>query len=490
MSTCQQLARSRSGPIHSDPFPIRSIPVHTVGRTDRCKGGAVSEFARVIVIDTAFTQRTTRSGLHASRARRVIPAGISHNVRRAVPYPLAIARAEGPRKWDLDGNDYVDFGMANSSLLLGHNEPAVVEAIVRQAAITTGTCSCHELEVEWAELICQMVPCAERVRFCGTGSEATSLALRVARAATGRRPVVRLAHHYHGWHDHVLAGHSGFFDHPEMRGVAIGDGDVVVVDGDWTDDHLDAAIRAAAPAAVIVEPSGPRWGAAPLRDGLLAAVRRSATACGAVLVFDEVITGFRYAPGGAQQRSGVTPDLAALGKIVSGGLPGGALVGSAALLDELSTDRADPVFHRGTFNANPLSAAAGVATLRIAAKPGTHQALDDTTDRFRVELQRRLDALGAAALVHGEASVFHVHLAAPGQSLPSVGATAAHYLDMSSALVDEFLGGVRERGVDLFSFKGGVLSTAHDDASLERGLDALEATVAALCAAGAVGRHG
>lgn len=442
------------------------------------------------MIDTLFLNRTQRSCAHAQRARQVLPAGISHNVRRAVPYPLAIARAQGARKWDLDGNDYVDFGMANSSLLLGHNEASVVEAIIRQAGLTTGTCSCHELEVEWAEAICQLVPCAERVRFCGTGSEATALALRVARAATGRRTVVRLAHHYHGWLDQVLAGHAGSFEHPEMRGVAIGDGDVVVISGDSTDEALDAAITAVSPAAVIVEVSGPRWGAAPLRDGLLSTLRRVTTACGAVLIFDEVITGFRYAPGGAQQRFGVTPDLTSLGKIVSGGLPGGALVGRAALLEELSTDRPDPLFHRGTFNANPLSAAAGVATLKVVAAPGTHEALDAAAQRFRIELQRRLDAVDALALVHGEASVFHVHLCPPGGSLPDVGSTAEEYLDMSTDLVDQFLAGVRERGVDLFSFKGGVLSTAHDDVTLERGLDALQSAVIALCDAGLVGRRG
>ena len=242
-----------------------------------------------------------------------------------------------------------------------------------QAQVTQGTHwgSSHELEVRWAELVQRLVPCAERVRFTASGTEATHLALRLARAYTGKPKIVRFVGHFHGWHDQVAAGLDVALRRPVPAGIPAGiveqtillpaDDLAAVADTLRTRDDI---------AAVILEASGASWGRCRCRQGFLAGLRAVTTERGVVLIFDEVITGFRWSRGGAQARFGVTPDMCALAKIVAGGLPGGAVAGRADIMDQLDAAAAkaagrEKIAHQGTFNANPLCAAAAVATLSI-----------------------------------------------------------------------------------------------------------------------------
>ncbi len=334
---------------------------------------------------------------------------MTHDVRLTEPFPLAVARAEGPRKWDLDGHELVCYVMGHGALLLGHGHPDVVAAIREQAARSLHPGACHELECEWADLVIRLIPSAERVRFTSSGTEASLLALRVARAATGRDKVVKLPGHFHGWHDQMAIGSDPPFDQPDTAGLptALADSARVVP---AHADAIAAVLGARDVAAVILEPTGAAWGTVPFDDGFLATARRLADDSGTLLVFDEVVSGFRWAPGGVQALTGVLPDLTVLGKILAGGMPGGAVCGRADLIDLLSGPAAGSrrVAHPGTHNAHPLSAAAGIATLRLASsgQPQAH------ADRLAADLRDELTAVfrrrGVAGRAFGESSTFHL----------------------------------------------------------------------------------
>src|SRR5262249_20337297 len=225
--------------------------------------------------------------------------------------------------------------------------------------------ACHELESRWAELVIRLVPSAEMVRFTSSGTEASLLALRVARAATGRNKIVKFGGHFHGWHDQIAVGSDPPFERPDTAGLAGEPPIVLPVD----ERALGQALAGRDVAAVMLEPSGAAWATVPMPDGFLAAARKLADDTGTLLIFDEVVSGFRWAPGGIQQTSGVLPDLTVLGKVLAGGMPGGAVCGRADLMQLLAGPAAGSrrVAHPGTHNAHPLAAAAGVATLALPA---------------------------------------------------------------------------------------------------------------------------
>ena len=322
-------------------------------------------------IETEFRRRTRRSAELYERAGRVIPAGLTHDSRTLLPYPIYAERAKGPRKWDADGNEYVDYFGGHGALILGHAHPAVVEAVKSQVERGTHWGSSHELEVRWAELINRMVPCAERVRFTASGTEATHLAIRLMRAFAGKSKIVRFVGHFHGWHDQVAGGSNSHFDGSAPAGVLAGiAGETILVPaGDLAEVRRVLDSRSDV-AAVMIEPSGASWGQVPLAPGFLAGLREMTKDRGVLLMFDEVVTGFRWSRGGAQGRYGITPDICALAKIVAGGMPGGAVAGRADIIDQLDAKAAaaakrEKIGHQGTFNSNPVCAAAAVATLSL-----------------------------------------------------------------------------------------------------------------------------
>ncbi len=334
-------------------------PGHAANRgAEHDTDGAVARWAR----------ENPRSQALNARARRLLPGGVTHDVRLTEPFPVAVARAEGARKWDLDGHELICYAMGHGALLLGHCHPEVVSAVRAQAGKVFLPGASHELESDWTELVIRLVPSAELVRFTASGTEATLLALRVARAATGRDRIIKLAGHFHGWHDQVALGADPPFDGPDTAGLPRAITDTVTVIP-ASAQALAAALDAGDVAAVIMEPSGAAWGTVPLPDGFLAAARRLTEAAGALLVFDEVVTGFRWAPGGVQEVAGVRPDLTALGKILAGGMPAGAVCGRADLIAHIGGPGYGPgrVAHPGTHNAHPVSAAAGITTLGLAA---------------------------------------------------------------------------------------------------------------------------
>jgi glutamate-1-semialdehyde 2,1-aminomutase len=344
----------------------------------------------------------------AERARRVLPGGSTHASRTYDPR-IYVARSSGSRKWLIDGTELIDYTMGHGALLLGHAHPAVVEAVREQVGNGTHYGAAHPLEVEWAELIASLVPSAEKVRFTASGTEAVMLALRVARVATGRDRIIKLQDHFHGWSDVVspYLDPGGITRTPAGVPEALGELTDVVP----TDDPaaLLAALAQGDVAAVIMEASGAHYGQIPLAPAFIAAARDACTANGTVLVFDEVVTGFRVAPGGMQAVLGITPDISVLGKVMAGGLPSGAVAGRADLLELLAT----AIAHPGTFNANPLSAVAGITTLRLIADGAPQRAAEDYALSLAGEWTAALAAAGIPGLIRRLTSILHIFLADP-----------------------------------------------------------------------------
>jgi glutamate-1-semialdehyde 2,1-aminomutase len=394
--------------------------------------------------------RSGRSDLDA-RAARVLAGGATH-VARSYPRPIHVAAARGARKWLVDGRELVDYTMGHGALLLGHGHPAVVEAVSRQLERGTHFGAASALEISWAELIGSLVASVEQVRFTASGTEATMLALRLARAATGRDVVVKLDDHFHGWYDAV------YVDLDESGQPAGGLGvpatvtglTRVVRAGDLS--GLERALGDRAAAALILEPSGAHYGRVSLDPDFIAGARDICARTGTLLVFDEVVTGFRVDPGGMQAVLGIRPDLTTFGKIMAGGLPGGAVGGRADVMDQLAVPSADAaaqafVRHPGTFNANPLTAAAGIATLQLCSDGSAQRRATEYAGRLEDTWRWALEGAGIAGRVWRFSSIVHCALDdADAQAL--------------------LAGSLRDEGVDLLHTSA-FCSVVHGDAELE-----------------------
>ena len=351
----------------------------------------------------------------SSLARSFIPGGVNSG-QRQVPgiEDLVIVGTSGSRVFTADGLELIDFHGAFGPTILGHNDPKVNEAVVGALkTIDNPGLGVTRNEVELAERIVHHIESIDQVLLTSTGSEATFHALRVARAATGRQKIIKFQGCYHGWHDSVAMnvaseGHMLGTRDPLSAGVLPGALDATLVvdfnDSAGLETVLDA--HDGEVAAIIIEPIAHNIGCVVPEAGFLAEVRRLATKHGAVLIFDEVITGFRHALGGYQGIEGVTPDLTTLGKAIANGLPMGALGGREDLMQLFSTTRGKPVFFAGTYNGHPVVAAAASATLdRLASEPVIEH-IHELGDRARVGLRRALSTLGVDFVVAGFGSIF------------------------------------------------------------------------------------
>ena len=343
----------------------------------------------------------TRSEELFERAKAVIPGGVSSPVRafKAVGgTPLFVARAEGARFRDEDGRSFVDYVGSWGPMILGHAHPAVLAAISDAASRGTSFGAPCALEVELAERVVRHVPSVEKVRFVSSGTEATMSALRVARGFTGRRKILKFDGCYHGHADSLLvAAGSGVatLGIPGSPGVPEGTvaDTLVVAYNDVAAVERVVAAHASDLAAVIVEPVCGNMGTVAPQPGYLEALREITRRNGTVLIFDEVMTGFRLALGGAQQLYGVRPDLTCLGKIVGGGLPAAAYGGRADIMATVAPE--GPVYQAGTLSGNPLAMAAGATLLDLLARPGTYDTLEARSARLEEGLRRGARDAGA-----------------------------------------------------------------------------------------------
>ncbi len=414
------------------------------------------------------------------RARHVIPGGVTHDIRHLSPFPIAVDRAAGPHKWDVDGHRYIDYWMGHGALFLGHCHPAVVKAIQEQAARGTHLGASHELEVRWAELVSRLVPSAELVRFTMSGTEATHLALRVTRAFTGRSRIVKLHGHFHGWHDGVVVGVNPPFDVPFSAGVPGTTLDQILLCPPNDIKAVEALLARGDVAGVIMEPAGGQAGTTPTMPGYLQELRALTRREHVILIFDEVITGFRYAPGGAQEYFNVVPDLTTLAKIVAGGLPGGAVCGRRDLMSMIAHrgdpawDRTQRVAHAGTFNANPVSAAAAIATLEICADGALQARASKAGEELRSGIADAMKKVGVPGALYGEASIFHISFEGrPGLAGFDRPRRGELYHLLRCALINE--------GVDCSPYHGWVSAT-HGNEDIELTIAAYERALTAMAA--------
>jgi len=397
-----------------------------------------------------------------------MPGGVNSPVRafRAVGGdPIYFASGKGSRMTDVDGRSYIDYVLSWGPLILGHCHPEVMEALARVLQTGTSYGACTPAEVDLAERIREAFPSIERVRLVNSGTEATMAALRLARAATGRDKILKFEGCYHGHGDSLLvkAG-SGVatLGLPDSPGVPKALAELTVTIPFNNPAALDKAFRVHrnALAAVIIEPVVGNMGCVPPRPGFLEKLRALTAEQGTVLIFDEVMTGFRVAYGGAQQLYGIRPDLTTLGKVIGGGLPVGAYGGKAELMDQIAP--AGPVYQAGTLSGNPLAVTAGLKTLEILRRPGSFERLEASTVRLTEAIKQEAARAGVPVEINRVGSMFTVFLA----SEPVTDFESAKKAD--AGMFGKFFRGLLSQGVYFppSQFEAAFVSLAHTDADI------------------------
>ncbi|HMV70669.1 MAG TPA: glutamate-1-semialdehyde 2,1-aminomutase [Pseudomonadales bacterium] len=407
----------------------------------------------------------TRSATLFEKASRTIPGGVNSPVRafRGVGgTPLFFARGEGPYLFDADGRRYIDYICSWGPLILGHGHPEVLGALAQQMHAGLSYGAPTELEVEMAELICSLVPSIDMVRMVNSGTEATMSAIRLARAHTGRDRIVKFEGCYHGHVDALLvkAGSGALtLGTPTSPGIPrnVTDDTIVL---DYNDDAAVCELfarRGEEIAAVIVEPVAGNMNCILPMPGFLETLREQCTAAGAVLIFDEVMTGFRVALGGAQTHFGVTPDLTTLGKVIGGGMPVGAFGGRREIMQKVAP--AGPVYQAGTLSGNPMAMAAGLATLRAISAPGFYDSLTARTERLLAGLRAEAHSAGIAFTTAQAGTMFGLFFSQEARIDTYAQATAC-----DAERFRRFFHAMLDNGVYLApsAFEAGFISAAHD----------------------------
>jgi len=412
---------------------------------------------------------TSRSEALFERARQRIPAGVNSPVRAFGAVggtPPFLERAAGAYLWDADGRRYIDYVGSWGPMVLGHTHPAVVEAVQAAAAQALSFGAPTEAEIELAEAICRLVPSIERVRLVSSGTEATMTAIRLARGHTGRNLIVKFEGCYHGHADSLLvkAGSGALtFGNPSSAGVPAETAahTAVLQFNDVSGAKAFFEKKGPETAGVIVEPVAGNMNLVLPKPGFLEALREGCTCAGAALVFDEVMTGFRVAPGGAQARYGIRPDLTTLGKVIGGGMPVGAVGGRREIMDRIAP--LGPVYQAGTLSGNPVAVAAGLATLKLVGVAGFHERIADTTRDLVEGLVREAKAAKVEFSAQSIGSMFGLYFrAAPPSSFAEV-------MQCDKERFNRFFHAMLARGVYLApsAYEAGFVSAAHGDAEIE-----------------------
>jgi glutamate-1-semialdehyde 2,1-aminomutase len=443
-----------------------------------------------------YTAAFVGSKRRFEQARQLFPCGVTHDARMMEPFPVYITHAKGAHKWDVDGHQLTDYFVGHGSHLLGHCPDDVVQAVQEQMAKGTHFGACHDLEIEWGQLVKQLVPSAERVRFTGSGTEATMMALRLARLFTGRPRFLKFQGHFHGWHDAVTVAADPPYESNVVPGVNESvAGQCLALPPNDLNRVEDALRKNPEIGAIILEPTGGHWGAVPIRGAFLEGLRELCNRFDRLLIFDEVITGFRVAPGGAQGYYGIQPDLTSLAKILAGGLPGGCVAGRADILAFIEPRPGKPKMrHPGTYNANPLSASAGVATLKRIATGEPCARANAAARRLRNELNRLFETRNWPWVAYGDFSMVRLVSGYIGER-PNTDAGDndglvpfggdVNMLDgpKNMRMVYALRQAMLLQGVDWWGL-GGMTTCEHTDAVIDHTVRAFEAAIEALAAEG------
>jgi glutamate-1-semialdehyde 2,1-aminomutase len=402
------------------------------------------------------------------------------------PYGIYIDRAVGTHKWDVDGNQYLDFFGGHGANLLGHSHPVLVDTVREAIGCGVQFAANQRFEIALAREVLRMMPAAQRVRFTGSGTEATMLALRLARAYTGRKKIVRFASHYHGWHDHAVSGYVAQFDGSPAPGILpeVAAQTLLICPNDVEGLARTVEDFGSEIAAFIIEPVGTHFGLIPVSPSFLHTVQRAARTVGALFILDEVLSGFRVALGGAQSVYGLEPDLTTLAKILCGGMPGGAVAGRAGVMDLLDFDEArrpgrPKVLHQGTFTANPVSTAAGLAVLREIERTDACS----RANHLGALMRRRLNEMSVAERLplrwYGEFSAFHMRLGDVGGGEFPQGSPETR-LRQPQPFSNRFRMAINVLGADINTRCGGLLSSIHTEDEIAQYVSAVAAAATML----------
>jgi glutamate-1-semialdehyde 2,1-aminomutase len=416
-------------------------------------------------------------------ATRYLAGGVSSNFRLGIsPTPLVVQSATGPYVIDADGNRLIDYYLGMGPMILGHTPAAVLDAVRAQLDKGILYAAQSDVEFEAARLVCDLVPCAQRVRFGSSGTEVIQAAIRLARAATGRKVFIKFEGHYHGWLDNVhwsvgpTQDTCGPSQHPHKVPGSPGQDSLAGQNLDvlgWNDlKAVEDRLAKGDVAAVIMEPAMCNTGAIPPRPGYLEGVRAACSKSGTILIFDEVITGFRLSAGGAQQRFNVTPDLATFGKAIANGFPVAALAGRAELMEQFGLGK---VMHGGTYNGHPVNMAATVATLRSLQQGDVYVLIEKSGTRLMQGLREIFERHGIPARVQGFPGIFHVALGTtePLENYRDLFAIdRPRYVRFTTTLI--------ENGVRALERGAWFLSSEHDDTVIDRTLQVVEDAAAAI----------
>jgi len=408
-----------------------------------------------------------------------MPGGISHGIHFFPPYPFYVKGAKGSKVWDVDGNEYVDLWMGHYTHILGHHPEVIVERVEKQLKEGIHWGIVFEKQIEWAELIRELIPCAEMVRFCCSGTESTMYAVRIARAYTKKNVLLKIAGGWHGANSDLSVGIKMPYERQDSLGLlpelqqytkAIPYNDIP---GTLEIIHQNKDDLA----AIILEPVSGEGGFIPATQEYLKMLRSETERLGALLIFDEVISGFRVSPGGAQARFGFTPDMTTLGKIVGGGLPVGAVVGKREILERTSPEIKGSKWEKimvggGTFSSHPLTVAAGLATLTYLKEHAAevYPLFEEKGKKVREGVQQALQRHGIDAICTGIGSLYQTHFPLnPGVVLDSP--HTIHKLTNLEKKEVEFRIRMMTKGVHVMH-GGGALSLAHSDRDIERIIEA------------------
>ncbi len=417
--------------------------------------------------EEAYRKKTAGSMKMFEQASKIMPGGQSHNARFFEPYPFFAEKAHGKYIWDVDGNRYVDYWMGHTALILGHSPEVVVRAIKAQSTNGLLFGSPNKYAFELAGLVTKVVPCAESVRFCTTGAEATMYAVRLARAFTRKNTIIKMAGGWHGYSSALTVGVSPPYDVPESAGL-IADDDRFVRLADFNDIEMTKAVFDSASgdlAGVIVEPMIGAGGVIPARKEYLELLRQKCTELGAVLVFDEIITGFRLGLGGAQEYFGIRPDLCTLGKILGGGLPVSAVAGRneiMSLADVTNKSKTQRCWiGGGTFSENALCMRAGIATMNFLMnnRKSIYKGLEKLGENLRKSVDGVFSKAGIKTKSTGMGSLFTTHFLAENQN--DIQSPADVNSSNKHAQKEYYFSLIAKKGIYFLPGHIGAISTAH-----------------------------
>jgi len=426
-----------------------------------------------------YRQRTPGSENLFKRAREVMPGGISHNVHYFPPYPFYLKEAKGSKIFDVDGNEYIDLWMGHYTHLLGHHPEIIKEAIDKQLKEGFHWGIVFERQIEWAEIIQRLIPSAEMVRFCCSGTEATMYAVRLARAYTGKKTILKVAGGWHGANPDLSVGIKMPYEREDSLGLLpeLIQYTKIILLNDIPQTLQTIHENRQDIAAVILEPALGEGGFVPATEDYLKMIRSETERCGALLILDEVITGFRLSLGGAQKRFGILPDLTTLGKIMGGGFPAGALAGKREILEATSPERKGKKWEKiliggGTFSSHPFTVAAGLAMLHYLDdyEEEVYPLLEVRGEKARKGLQEMFDVEGINARVTGVGSLFQIHFPFEKEVVLDSPQAINQKTDIEKREV-EFRLRMLNHGVHVMHGGGG-LSLAHSDEDIGRIIEA------------------